>query len=420
MRYLWNAWLESKQCRDSVILIDVSSNMNKFLKDFSFPVASRFFSLSRIKHCVKAVGVMSLVFFWQCLKDKRKWLVPSPNPNFAEVYDFLRSPEYLAFIQRQTSLLLLLVSNQQHARRDLEEHLENLCSKFLCSFTERLLHADEWVFFSGRFPLDGLLRIFARFLGKKTWMLEGGALPNSHCGWADLWNPTEWREKIELTWQMYPESERNEISVSSYKEILNGRSAVQTFFAGHQDEEIRCDFGERQVVTFFASSEFELLPDALFEDGLSHASQHEAIKWVVEEARNRGFFVVIKEHPWRSSQGFISDRPELLRDIPVNEDLVFIDLNSRVSSRSLIEKSSYCVTFGSSVAIEVVGLARPLLVLGPNMIFSEQRSRFFWNRRHDFFENPKDFLLEADEVLPYLFFQKKFGKKNVIRGPFKD
>lgn len=420
MRYLWNEWLDSKRHKEQIILIDASSNMNNFLKHFSLPVASKFFFLSRIKHIGRALGAMSLAFFWQSFRDRRKFVVSSPKLNLSDIKDFLESVEYSTFIQRQASLQLMLVPSRSHSKIELEEYLDNLCSIFLSSLTKAILQADEWVFFSGRFPIDGVLRVFARFLGKKTWILEGGALPNSHSVWSDLWNPKEWREKIEIMWQKFPELERREISDAAYKEILDGRASVQTFFAGHQDEDVQHDFDGRQVVTFFASSEFELLPDALFDDDFSYSSQHEAIKWVVGEARKRGFFVIIKEHPWKPSQGFLSDRSELLGDIAPNEDIAFLDLSSRISSRSLIEKSSYCVTFGSSVAIEIVGHARPLLVLGPNVIFSEQRVSFFWNNQHRFFDNPKDFVLDAAEVFPYLFFQRQFGTKNIIKQPLRD
>ena len=122
----------------------------------------------------------------------------------------------------------------------------------------------------------------------------------------------------------------------------------------------------RKLAAFFPTTdiEFPVFSD-FYTTSTFQASQQNAFKAFTKIAKDFGFDVIVRAHP---------QTPDL-KNVEINEDIVwrklcretgaeFISASSRINSYDLVNKSDLCVTYCSSIGIEAVLLAKPLLILG--------------------------------------------------------
>jgi hypothetical protein len=232
----------------------------------------------------------------------------------------------------------------------------------------------------------------------------------------DLWSSAEARIDIAKYWLESPALPRIEIASAKFNAMSSGSSELQDYWSGHQSFSYS-NTSVREIVTFFASNEDELLPDALNEDPYSMDTQSDAISWVIEQCLSKNLHVVIKEHPIPPSHGYRSDIHTIVREFRNHNSVDILDGHSKISSSSLINQSKFCITFGSSVGVQIIAAGKPLLILGPNILFSEEKVRRMWNQKQTFFDSPKDFLFKPADVYPFLYYCAKAGIRNQIRPP---
>lgn len=412
MRFAWEYWLRLRDS-DDVMIVDYTNVLNQFLLDFQLKTGSKRFFFSKMMHSINALTFRAPSFWIKVIMDSRKARTRlRMSPDF-----FLESPVFRKFIKEVSDALLFTnAAFPKESSESLKIGLEKLCRDVIMELPEEVFAADEWIIFNGRFPIDGVLRLFRKMTSAKLVVLEGGSKPNSHISARDLWSASEGRERMASLWHETPVATKEEIASRQFERFTKGSTDLQDYWAGHQVSSFKA-IDDRQVVTFFASNEDEMLSDALVEDPYSMNSQKEAIRWIVEHAGYLNYRVVVKEHPFPPNSHYQSDKVNLIGSLSSNNQLVFLDGKSQVSSSSLIALSKLCITFGSSVGVQIVAAQKPLLVLGPNVLFRTEIVEFMWSNKDTFFQEPKKFIFSPLELHQFLFYCAEAGTNNLIRPP---
>lgn len=413
---MFSAWVTVRYLEQKYILLDYTVSMNQFLRSINHRFASKKYRFARFWFSYEALGIRFLFFWFSLYKNgfKRQYC-SALDPR---VRIFMNSPQYEASLEHVSDGLLYVDDSLSSATAiSLRYMLRSLNANIIASLPKDVLDADQWVFFSGRLPIDSTLRLLAKHLNIQTDIYEGGALPDSHLRWRDMWDASEWRQTIQTFWHERAASNQIrdvEIIVDEWK---RGASRDQLFYAGHQ-KEILGKSSKKAVVSFFTSHEYEMPPDALERDLLSFNSQREAIDWVRSKAKEHGFHLIIKEHPSPKDYPYRSEAQRFFGKIESDEDIAFFDSKSLISSSSIIDQSDLCITFGSTISIDIVNAQKPLLILGPNFLTNESTARYLFQNRESFFLKPKNFVLSPEEFHPYLFFFRKAGYANFPRTRF--
>jgi hypothetical protein len=363
MRFAWDFWLQNKNTTEIAIL-DFTPMMNRVLKDFELRAGSRILWLTKLRHSFHAMSYVASIFWLKALLDEKRF----KGGRVANRNDFLNSKLVEQFIQHVTQSLIFTNSSLPESRfHSLKAEVDSLCRKIVAEIPEEVVAADDWIIFSGRFPIDGMLRLFRLQGSGGLSIFEGGSLPNTHIIRRDLWSSTEARKDIARLWLKSSAQLREKGAHESFIAMSSGSSDLQEYWSGHQRLSYVNTSG-KDIVTFFASNEDEMLPDALVEDPYSMDTQSGAISWVIEQCLSKNLHVVIKEHPFPPNHDYRSEVISIFREFRNHNSVDILDGHSKISSSSLINQSKFCITFGSSVGVQIIAAGKPLLVLGPNTL----------------------------------------------------
>jgi predicted glycosyltransferase len=169
----------------------------------------------------------------------------------------------------------------------------------------------------------------------------------------------------------------------------------------------------KRIVVFFTSSEDEMI---VLRDLLSWnrwESQEKAVLDLIEVCNKiEDIFLIIRIHPnmdnkEKSAMRFWLD----LKDKYLN--VKFVLPKDPVDSYTLMDKSNFVVTCGSTLSIESIFYGKPSICLGPNKYHKYFGKIIPRNsiELENILKNRQIIAVDSDRVLPYGYFMSTFGTK---------
>lgn len=142
------------------------------------------------------------------------------------------------------------------------------------------------------------------------------------------------------------------------------RSALTQKFTSNQTFQFTRPDWATTVISFFHSSEDELFVSDLSDS--SWASQFEVIKNLIEICNSRpGHLLVIRLHPnlLNKSKRELKKWDDFARSYSAR-NIIFLMSRDRVNSYSVVDKSDFVVTSGSTIGVEAAYMRKPSILCG--------------------------------------------------------
>lgn len=225
---------------------------------------------------------------------------------------------------------------------------------------------DYVVIFNGRFLLERSAWLAAINNSKKIIFIE-----RFSAQWSDRYyefhHPVHSVSDRSLAMMLYPDSQEgalNSANLVGQEWFSNRRLALTQKFTSKQTVQFTRPDWATTLISFFHSSEDELFVSDLSDS--SWGSQFEVIKFLVEICNSRpGHLLVVRLHPNLLNKS----RRELKKwydfaGIFAADNVKFLMPSDEVNSYSVVDKSDYVVTSGSTIGVEAVYMRKPSLLCG--------------------------------------------------------
>lgn len=167
-----------------------------------------------------------------------------------------------------------------------------------------------------------------------------------------------------------------------------------------------------RLASFFTTTETEY---PVFNDfhvaSTFGGNQVKAFEQFVEIAKNLGFSVVVRVHPQNQTAVELASAEDCLwQKICEETGAEFIGSLSEIDSKSLIAQSDLCVTYSSSIGIDVILANKPLMILGETDYGHLVKDRL----AHDSIEIQRMMLggifpIDVRNILPWINWQTRGG-----------
>ncbi len=225
---------------------------------------------------------------------------------------------------------------------------------------------DYVVIFNGRFLLERSAWLASIKNSKKVIFIE-----RFSAQWSDRYyefhHPVHSVSDRSLAMMLYPESQEGalvSVNLVGKEWFSNRRLALTQKFTSNQTVEFTRPEWATTLISFFHSSEDELFVSDLSDS--SWGSQFEVIKRLVEICNSRpGHLLVVRLHPNLLNKS----KRELKKwykfaGIFTAGNVKFLMPSDEVNSYSVVDKSDYVVTSGSTIGVEAVYMRKPSLLCG--------------------------------------------------------
>jgi hypothetical protein len=225
---------------------------------------------------------------------------------------------------------------------------------------------DYVVIFNGRFLLERSAWLASLKNSKNVIFIE-----RFSAQWSDRYyefhHPVHSVSDRSLAMMLYPESQEgvlNSANAVGREWFSNRRLALTQKFTSHQTVQFTRPDWATTLISFFHSSEDELFVSDLSDS--SWVSQFEVIKSLVEICNSRpGHLLVVRLHPNLLNK---SNRElkkwYVFAGVFTADNVKFLMPNDDVNSYSVVDKSDYVVTSGSTIGVEAVYMRKPSLLCG--------------------------------------------------------
>lgn len=258
----------------------------------------------------------------------------------------------------------------------------------------------HWFLFNGRFPVESLLSHVLRSQGAKLRFFEVGPRENSFEIYGD--SPFSHHERKSLidASSLLADSKETSASTLKFLEVKKRGKDHATIFWSHGQDAFPTRqqlAGDREVITFFASTEGELASLDFGDKGPLFPNQTLAVEWLISMIDFSKFVLIIREHP----RHLLKQRSSSLKHLAELDasNVSYIPSDSPINSRHLIRESALCVVYDSTIGVDVILWNRPLLMLGrPMFAVNFQRSQTLSEIEKNF-DNFSNFVYSVDCLL---------------------
>jgi hypothetical protein len=407
IRVLLSEWKFRRRFGWNCSVLDFSSAMNAFGKQHGLVVASPFFFIKKHLLIFQALRFWCFLFYLDMLRtsvQNRRDLV---RGHVSVDHEYCDARVELYHRGALNSMKSLYPSYADGKVMTGQSELKSLERMILTRSGQSILKISNWVMFSGRFPIDLLFWRISACFGAIPLFVETGRGPSTRVISHNLFTESGYRELVESNWKHRPDDWKT--IVNEYLDLRRKSSTPSQVFWNQGKYASVSIKTNKKICSFFLSTNEEFLPHIVDSEYLPFEKQSSALSWVVERCREHDLFLVIRDHPGKGKEDNID--VSLLQEIQVTlqENVLFISKSDQASSIAIIEASDFCITFGSSVGVDVVLQRKPLLCLGPNVLVSQEMARMQRGRYQHFFSSPGSFIHSLNEIEKFVLFESSGG-----------
>jgi hypothetical protein len=409
LRLVISVWKSQRALGHTCRVLDLTSLMNRFCMKNSIKVGTPFFSIKKHLLFIQALRFGVFFLYWSIWQTKLQVTLDNLRGHHATQTDL--SEELLQqYDQGVLNSLSDLNEQKDTATKIVSQDLRMFEKKIRRRISRSLTEVSKWYTFSGRFPIDmffwRLSTVFDKH--KDIFFVEVGRAPHSRVISPNLFSETSYRNLIDENWELRSPAHRSLIR-EYFRKRLSEHTDAQFYGEQALIEKFEL-FGNPRVCTFFLSSLSEFLPHVMKSHNLPFPSQESVLEWLVETISSRDIVLVVRDHPRTSSHCNIDQSAIDKAQCKLAERFLYINGKIPVSSKAIIRASNYCVTFGSSVGVDIVLLQKPLLCLGPNVLFSSDMSHAERLKFNSFFDEPKQFIYNRSHLESFALFEMIGGE----------